>query len=101
MGASVANKDFLQTIFDMMNRRMDDLDTAIKANTAISQKALDEVRTVAPIVQQHEKALKALERKHGKKLDLPPNVIYLIALGAVILLVIVATLLRIDLGNLL
>lgn len=101
MGASVANKDFLQTIFDMMNRRMDDLDSAIKTNTSISQKALDEVQAISPMVKQHEKAIKALERKHGKKIDLPPNVIYLIALGAVILLAVVATLLHINLGSLL
>lgn len=111
--------DFLQTILDMMGKRMDDLgnkidtnnvamnkrvdaiEDKIDTNTSVTQGILTEAKYTNGRVSRNEKSIVRLESKKGKKLELPPNVIYLIALGAVILLAVIATLLHINLGNLL
>lgn len=99
--------DFLKPLLDMMNRRMDGLEKKIDNNTDLTQKSLDEISATNSTVAQHDSAIKTLqhalqrtERKSGKRIDLNPNVVYLIALGAVILLVIIASILHINLGGL-
>lgn len=100
--------DFLQPLLDLMQRnadaqskRMDGFEAKLDANSVTTQKTLDEAQATNGRVTLVESAVKRLESAKGKKLDLPANVIYLIALGAVILLAVVATLLHINLGNLL
>lgn len=79
---------------------MDELEGKIDKNTGLTQKALDEIQTTNGKVKEHDGAIKRLERRKGKRLEVNPNVIYLIALGAVILLLIVASLLHVNLGGL-
>lgn len=100
--------DFLQPLLDLMQRnadaqskRMDSFETKLDANTVTTQKVLDEATATNGRMSSAEKAIARLEAARGKKLDLPANVIYLIALGAVILLAVVATLLHVNLGGLL
>lgn len=94
--------DFLQPLLDMMNRRMDDFDKKIDANTATTNKVLEQVSGITNEVDGHDKAIKRLESVKGKKpLTLNPNVIYLIALGFVMLLAIIAGILHINVGGLL
>lgn len=85
---------------------MDELGSKIDANTIISQKALDEAHDaatkaaeVASRTHDNEAAIRSLERRHGKKLNLPPNLIYLLALGTVLLLAIIAVLLHVNIGK--
>jgi hypothetical protein len=99
--------DFLKPLLDMMNRRMDDLATKLDSNTALTQQALDEIRATNSKVDQHDHSINALqraiqrkERSIGRKLDLNPSIVYLIALGAVILLLTIASLLHVNLGGL-
>lgn len=100
--------NFLQQVLDLMNKRMDGLEKKIDDNTVVSQQALDEIKTTNGKVADQEKllqtfktALGKVERRAGKKIDLSPNVLYLIALGSIILLLIIASILHVDLGGLL
>lgn len=100
--------DFLQPLLDLMQRnasdqskRMDSLEAKLDTNTTTTQKILDEAQYTNGRVTANEAAIKRLESASGKKLNLPANVIYLIALGAVILLAVIATLLHINLGSIL
>lgn len=100
--------DFLQPLLELMQRnaesqtkRLDSFESKMDANTVTTQQVLDEIRATNGRVTVNEAAIKRLETSKGKKLEIPPNVIYLIALGAVILLAVVATLLHVNLGGLL
>lgn len=100
--------DFLQPLLDLMQRNADDqskrmnsFEAKLDKNTSTTQKILDEAKYTNGRVTTTESAIKRLETAKGKKLDLAPNVIYLIAVGAVILLIIVAALLHVNLGGLL
>ena len=106
MDDAMTKNDFLQPLLDLMQRnaqdqskRMDEFDSKLTANTKLTQKALDELQTNHATLQEHTRAIKALERKKGKKLDISPNVLYLVALASVILLLIIATILHVDLGR--
>lgn len=101
MDNTMPKDNFLQPLLDLMNKRMDTIEQKVDDNTQTTQKVLDEAQYTNGRVTSVEAAVKRLETSKGKKLDLPPNVIYLIAVGAVILLAVVATLLHINLGNLL
>lgn len=50
-------------------------------------------------VNRHDEQIKALESSKGKKLNVPTNVLYLLAFGGVVALLIVARLLGVDLGG--
>lgn len=94
--------DFLQPLLDMMSRRMDDLSNKIDANTATTTKVLEEVSGIKSEVDRHDGAIKRLEVGRGKKpLMLNPNVMYLIALGFVMLLAIIAAVLHVNVGGIL
>lgn len=100
--------DFLQPLLDLMQRnadrqseRMDAFEKKLDTNTSTTQQVLEQAKETNGRMTRAERAISRLETKKGKKLELPPNVIYLIALGAVILLAVVATLLHINLSNLL
>lgn len=99
--------EFLKPLLDMMNGRMDRIESKIDTNTTLTQQALDEVRDANGRLDGHSGKIKNLQNEMSKlqtrgfkKIDLSPNVMYLIAVGAVILLAIVATLLHISLGGL-
>lgn len=105
--AMARQDEFLKPLLDLMQRnaerqdkQLDELTRKIDANTAISQQALEESKATNGRINAVEGRLRKVETKKGKKLELNPNVIYLIALGAVILLIIVASLLKVDLGGL-
>lgn len=99
----MAENDFLQQLIKMMDERLARVENKIDANTSLTQKALDTARHVDGRVDRAEKDIVALQKQAGKRppIQLSPNVIYLIALGAVILLAVVAALLKVDLGGLL
>ena len=86
--------NFLQPLLDMMNRRMDTLEQKIDANTTTTNQVLDQAKYTNGRVTK-------LEQARGKRLNITPNVVYLMALGAVILLAIIATVLHVQLGGIL
>lgn len=95
--------DFLQPLLDMMAKRLDTLEQKIDANTVTTNQTLEQAKYTNGRVTRAEKAIAKLEQGRGKKLslDFSPNVIYLVALGAVILLAIIATVLHVQLGGIL
>lgn len=100
MDTTMSNQnDFLQPLLDLMNKRMDTMENKIDANTKTTDEILAQARYTNGRVTKSEADIKALQTQEGHKLSLPPNVMYLIALGAVLLLVIIASLLHVDLGG--
>lgn len=104
---AMPKNDFLQPLLDMMNRRMDDLEKKIDANTKLTQQALNEIKYTNGRVDGQEKdigklkgGLAKVERKSGLKLEFNPRLMYVIAVGAVLLLAIIASLLHINIGGL-
>ena len=93
--------DYLQPLLDLMNKRMDSLEQKIDSNTATTNKILDQAKYTNGRVTQAEKDIKTLQLVKGKKFTIPTPILYLIALGAVITLVIVAKLVGADLGGIL
>ena len=95
--------DFLKPLLDVMNDRMDRIEDKVDANTTLTQQTLTQAKYTNGRVTKLERQVAAEKaKKTAKKLNLPtPPVLYLIALGAVILLIIVATLLKVPLGGLL
>lgn len=95
--------DFLQPLLEMMNKRMDTLEQKIDSNTQTTNQVLQQAKYTNGRVTKAEKAIVRLEKMGGKRvnLNLPPNIIYLLAIGFVILLIIIAKLLHADLGRLL
>lgn len=96
----MAENDFLKELLDTFTQRMDRIEGKVDKNTDLTQQALSESRATNGAVGILEGRVKKLETKKGEKLDLSPNVIYLIALGGVILLIIVASILGVNLGGL-
>ena len=92
--------DFLKPLLEMMNKRMDTLEQKIDSNTQTTQQILEQAKYTNGRVTKTEKAIARLERVRGKRFELPPNAIYLVALGFVILLIIIARLLHIDIKGL-
>lgn len=95
------HQDFLQPLLDLMNKRMDTIESKVDGNTATTEKVLEQARYTNGRVTKAEGDIKALQSQAGRKLNLQPSLMYLIALGAVMLLVIIASLLGINLGGLL
>jgi Flp pilus assembly protein TadB len=93
--------DFLKPLLDLMNRRMDTIETKVDANTNITAEVLEQARHTNGRVTKSEDDIKALQTQAGHKFNLQPSLLYLIALGAVILLVVIASLLHINLGGIL
>lgn len=98
--------DFLQPLLETMQRnsdrqdkRLDELTQKIDANTVTTDQVLQQARYTNGRVTQNEADIKALQSQVGRKLSLQPNVMYLIALGAVLLLIIIASLLHVNLGG--
>lgn len=98
--------DFLKPLLDMMSGRMDRLEQKIDASTAMQSKILEHSEHVDDQIDEHGKTLETLTvelsrlQKQGyRKLDLSPNIMYLIAVGAVLLLAIVAALLHVNIGG--
>lgn len=107
MDDTMPKNDFLKPLLDLMNRRMDGLEKKIDDNSSLTQQALDEVKATNGTVEAHghdikaiQHALSKVEKKSGRKFDISPSVLYLIALGAVILLMTIATILHVNLGGL-
>lgn len=94
------NQDFLQPLLDLMNKRMDTMENKIDANSATTEKVLEQARYTNGRVTKAEANITALQKQAGRKLNLQPNLLYLIATGGIILLAIIAQLLHISLGGL-
>lgn len=100
--------DFLQQLIETMQRnsdrqeqRLDELATKIDANTATTNLTLAQAQRTNGKVLRHDQEIKDLQKRSGKRLsEIPPNVIYLIALGAVILLLVIAAKLNVDVKGL-
>lgn len=90
------NTDFLQPLLDMMNKRMDTLEGKVDDNTAISQQALDQAKATNGRLTRAERAIAKLQKRGFKKLNVSPNVIYLLALGGVLFLAIIAEVLHVN-----
>lgn len=90
------NTDFLQPLLDMMNKRMDTLEQKVDDNTDISQQALDQAKATNGRLSRAEKAITALQKRGFKKLNISPNVIYLLALAGVLFLAIIAEVLHVN-----
>lgn len=95
-------ESFLRPLLDMMNKRMDVIGNKIDANTLTTEKTLTQAQYTNGRVSKLEQKVADMQNSSAaKKVSLSPNVIYLIALGSVILLVIIAVLLKIPIGGLL
>lgn len=72
--------------------------------SSLDKKQDEQNKTLTKILIQAEKTngrVTSLEKGQGKKFSLPPNVIYLIAVGGVVALVIVATSMGINVKGIL
>lgn len=96
-----SNDDFLKPLLDMMNKRMDGLDAKMDANTALTQQTLEKMENANGRITNTENAIKRLEGAKGKKLNVNPQLIYVLALGTLILLTIIASLLHVNLRGIL
>ena len=100
--------DFLQQLIETMQRyqdrqdkRLDELNEKIDGNTQTTNQILVQAQRTNGRVNRHDTEIKELQKKSGSKLaNINPNVIYLIALGAIILLMIIASILQVDLKGL-
>lgn len=102
---TMPKNDFLKPLLNMMTDRMDRLEEKIDANTSLTQTVKDEIESTNHIVSKHGDSIKTLQhalagaqRKTGRKLDFNPSFIYLLALGAVLLLLVIASLLKVNLS---
>lgn len=90
---SEQQENFLQPLLDLMNKRMDTIESKVDSNTTLTNQVLDQARRTNGRVTKLEKI--GADKKNNKtasRFNLNPSIIYLIAIGAVIVLVIVATL---------
>ena len=95
------NNEFLKPLLDMMNKRMDGLESKIDVNTATTNQVLTQAQETNGRVTSAEQAIKRLEVVKGSKpLVFTPNLVYMIAAGFVLLLAIIAVTLHINIGNL-
>jgi hypothetical protein len=93
-------ENFLKPLLDLMNKRMDDLSTKVDSNTSLTEQTLTQTRYTNGRVTKLEKNMADMQnRKSAHKLNVAPNIVYLVAVGSVVLLIIIATLLHINLGS--
>jgi F420-0:gamma-glutamyl ligase len=99
--------EFLQPLLDLMNKnadalssRLDKVEKKIDDNTSTTNKILSQARYTNGRVTKLEK-LNADKTaiKVAKRFNVDPKTVYIVAIGAVIVLAIVATLLHINLGG--
>ena len=99
--------DFLDQLLELMNRRMDEQARATAENTRVTQRVLAKVEQAHTTMSRHETEIEAIKdslakvEQRGFKLPKPSqSILYLVALGSVILLLIIASLLKVNLGGL-
>lgn len=87
----------MQRNSDRQEQRLDELTTKIDGNTATTNQILTQAQATNGQVLRHDQEIKDLQKKSGSRLSsISPNVIYLVALGSVILLMVIATMLHVD-----
>lgn len=94
----------LNTILDNQRETRDDIREINRKQDLQTQeigKVLTQAEKTNGRVNGHDKQIAALETIRGRKISLPNNVLYLLAIGGVIALAIVASLLKVDLGGIL
>jgi hypothetical protein len=96
------NNEFLKPLLDMMNKRMDGLESKIDTNTSTTNQVLAQAQETNGRMLSAEDAIKRLEIVKGSRpFTFSPNLIYMIAAGFVLLLAIIAVMLHINIGSLL
>lgn len=96
------NENFLKPLLDLMNQRMDDLNKKIDENTAVTNQTLKQAQyTNGRVTKLELKAADEEAKKAAKHFSMPPGALYLIAVGAVVLLSIIAALLKIPVWKIL
>lgn len=91
--------NFEERYFDQLQEGFNDLKKEVRANTDLTNKVYEQAKRTNGRVTKAEDDIKKLQRR--SRFGINPNLLYLIALGLVLLLVIVATLLKINVGGLL
>jgi len=82
--------DFLQPLLDMIDRRMNKLEEKVDANTVITNKTLVQAKYTNGRVTKLEGLTATKDAaKTAKKFSIPPNAIYVLAVGAVLTLGII------------
>ena len=85
---------YLEEKFTTLGKQIDD-------NTKLTREVSAKQDYTNGQVQSHARRLKSLESSRGKRLNLNPNLLYLLAVGGVIALAIVASILGVNLRGLL
>ncbi|HET8709266.1 MAG TPA: hypothetical protein VFL85_03210 [Candidatus Saccharimonadales bacterium] len=106
---SKANTSYLEQLIELMQRnaerqdkRMDALEAKIDANSKITGQVLEQAKYTNGRVTKAEKNLVALENKVGDRVPLlNSKILYLVALGFVILLLILAQTLHVGVDGVL
>lgn len=90
----MAQHEILQPIIDMLDRRMNRLESKIDVNTTITLELGQQFKSMVERVEQ-------LEAKAQRKFTIPPNTLYLLCVAAVIAFSIVASVLNVEVGQIL
>jgi DNA repair ATPase RecN len=99
--------DFLKPLLDLMNhnaeelsKRMDTQDKKLDTITSVANQALTQAKYTNGRVTKQEKRLADIKnQKIARKFNVDPKTVYIFALCALVVLVIVATLLHINLAG--
>lgn len=101
-------KDYLQTLLDRMNKQSDDLSGEISKlrdevseNTKTTNQILDQAKYTNGKVMDLQKRTKALEKTRGRRLNIDPKTVYILAIALMLLLAIIASKLNINLQGIL
>lgn len=96
--------DFLQPLLELMqdnykslSTKVDGLSSKVDKNTDLTKKVHAEARATNGKVARQEKRIAELENK--KHFEPDPKLLYAIAIGSVILLLIIAKLLHVEVGG--
>lgn len=100
--------DYLEQVIELLksnaqrqDMRMDKLEAKIDANTLTTNQTLEQARHTNGRVTRSEEAIRKLQRRGVARFGISPNLLYAVALCLVLLLAIIATLLKVDIGGLL
>lgn len=97
---AMPNKDFLEPLLDLMNKRMDSLEAKVDANTQVTTETLAQAKHTNSRVTKLEKRMAKVELTRGRKLNIDPKLLYTLATALVLLLAIVAAKAGVNTGSL-
>lgn len=90
------SKSFEDRFFEELAERFNRQDARMDKQDSKLEKILTQAQKTNGRVNKHDEQIKTLEASTGRKLNVPPNVLYLLAVAAVIALIIVANLMGYD-----